>query len=252
VTPSIEACGPTGRPALDPLVGADLLADLGFLHVPGLPLADPPAYLFVALRPRPTQRHYDPERIDYWSTVGGRGTRLSLDRSADVRAETDFAWGKIDVVDRKGIANYFVSFGGLLRTRRLGDVRLAVFSSVAPIAACGGHSQEWDPLAGEMAAFVARLRAAAGANAGFEQHLAALTPSALYAGFVCDELARHVSGRGEVVGEGRPMELLRRERQRLVDHHATEWAAGQRLAARLDRRPLAQLAGPPSLRPSAS
>jgi hypothetical protein len=239
MTPSGLAGETTAGPALDPLVGADLLADLGFLHVPGLPLAGPPAYLFVALRPQPTLRHYDPERIDYWCSAEGRGIHLSLDRTADQLGDSEFAWGKIDVVDRKGIANYYVSFGGLLRTRRAGDVLLAVFSSPAPIAACGGHSQEWDPLAGEMAAFVARLRAAAGASAAFEQRLATLTPSALYAGFVCDELARHVNGRGEVVGEGRPMDLLRGERQRLVDERATEWAAGQALAARLGRRPLA-------------
>jgi hypothetical protein len=214
-------------------VGADLLAELGFLHVPGLPVASPPAYLFVALRPKPTLRHYDPERIDYWCTVEGRGLRLSLDRTADQLGDSEFAWGKIDVLDRKGIANYYVSFGGLLCTRRIGDMLLAEFSSPAPIAACGGHSQEWQPLASEMAAFVARLRAAAGENAAFEQQLATQTPAELYSGFVCDELARHVNLRGELVGEGRSMDLLRRERQRLVHESATEWAAGQALAAQL-------------------
>ena len=233
MTKSADARRPADRPELDPLVGADLLSELGFLHVPGLPFARPPAYLFVALRPQPTLRHYDPERIDYWCTAGGRGLRLSLDRTADRMDECDFAWGKIDVVDRKGIANYYVSFGGLLRTRRVGDLLVAEFSSPAPIAACGGRSQGWDPLAGEMAAFVARLRAAAGANAAFEQQLATQTPSALYAGFICDELARHVNGRGEVVGEGRSMDLLRRQRQRLVEEGAAEWAAGQALAAQL-------------------
>ena len=108
-----------------------------------------------------------------------------------------------------------------------------IFFIKVPIAACGGHSQGWEPLAGEMAAFVARLRAAAGANAAFEQQLATQRPSALYAGFVCDELARHVNGRGEVVGEGCSMDLLRRERQRLVEEGTTEWAAGQALAAQL-------------------
>jgi hypothetical protein len=238
MTTSASVGRPADPPALDPLIGADLLADLGFLHVPGVPLAGPPAYLFVALRPQPTLRHYDPERVDYWCTAEGRGTRVSLDRSVGPRGESEFAWGKIDVVDRMGIANYYVSFGGLLRTRRIGDVLLAVFSSPAPIAACGGHSQAWDPLASEMAAFVARLRAAAGANVAFEQQLATVTPSALYAGFVCDELARHVNGRGEEVGEGRPMDLLRRERRRLVDERATEWAAGRVLAAQLGQRPL--------------
>lgn len=222
---------------LDPIVGADLLEELGFLHVPGPPLAEPPAYLFVALRPRPTLRHFDPERIDYWCDYEGRGVRVVVDRSAVPAGESAFAWGRISVVDRKGITNDYVSFGGLLRTRRVGDVLVAVFTSAAPIAASGGHSQSWDPLAGEMAAFLARLRAAAGADLAFERRLSALSPSTIYAAFVCDALARHMTRQGEVVGEGRKMDVLRRERSRLLDDYPSEWVAGQALAAWFLDRP---------------
>jgi hypothetical protein len=222
-------------PALDPLVGADLLTDLGFLRVPGAPLDQPPAYLFVALRPRPTLRHFDPERVDYWVSAQGRGVRASIDRYVPAGHDTSFAWGAIGVVDRKGVSNQYVAFGGLLRTRRIGDVMVAVFSSEAPIAARGGHSQGWDPLAGEMAAFLARLRATAGASRDFERALCAADPLSLYSTFVADSLARQVGPHGEILGEGESMELLRRERDRLSDKEARNWAAGQSLAAQFAR-----------------
>lgn len=222
-------------PALDPLVGADLLADLGFLHVPGPPVDVPPAYLFVALRPRPTMRHFDPERIDYWSLANGRGVRASIDRSVRAGNDQPFEWGGIDVVDRKGVTNQFVAFGGLLRTKRVGDVLVAVFSSAAPIAARGGHSQGWDPLAGEMVAFVARLRAMAGTSRDFECELGCADPLSAYSAFIADSLARHVSLHGEVVGDAQTMELLRRERGRLRSTEKEKWAAGQILAAHFAR-----------------
>ena len=108
---------------------------------------------------------------------------------------------------------------------------VAVFSSDAPIAASGGHSQSWDPLAGEMAAFLARLRAAAGENPAFERRLAGLSPSTVYVAFICDAMARHITRQGEVIDEGRKMDVLRRERSRLLNDLPSEWAAGQALAA---------------------
>jgi len=48
---------------LGPSVGAELLAHLGFLHVPGSPFHDGPD-LLVGLGRKPTLSHLDPERID--------------------------------------------------------------------------------------------------------------------------------------------------------------------------------------------
>jgi hypothetical protein len=223
---------------LDPTTGAELLAQLGFLHVPGRPLVPRPAYLFVALRRRPTLEHFDPERVDYWTEVDARGVRTELDRSVARVADSSFAWGLIRVVDRKSISNEWVSFGGQLSGQRIDDVEVAVFSSDAPIAARGGHSQGLDPAAAEMAAFVARLRAAAGSDRAFEAELAQRSPLALYSAFVVDELARHHDRRGNMIGSQRLVDLLATERRSLQRSVPTEWAMGNELARRLLRQPV--------------
>ena len=72
--------GPAGTP-LEPATAWSKLADLGFLASSDLPDRPGPAYLLVALRSAPTLHHYDPERIDYWASVGGIGTQQTLTRN---------------------------------------------------------------------------------------------------------------------------------------------------------------------------
>lgn len=218
---------------LDPAIGSELLAKLGFLHVPGRPPADGLAYLFVALRPRPTLRHFDPERVDFWLNVDGRGTRSILDRSTPMRGEFEYAWGVISVVDRKSVVNEFVSFGGVVSVRRIDDVLVAVFRSSGPIAARGGHSQGWDFGAEEMGGFMGRLRAAAGASRSLELKLAELSPLAIYSVFVVDSLIRHRDRHGLLVGDERIVEMLRDEQHWLQAQFPEDWAAGQQIAERL-------------------
>ena len=218
---------------LDPLIGSKLLAPLGFLQVPGRPSVDGHAYLFVALRARPTLAHFDPERVDFWMTVDGRGTRASLDRSTVMRGEFGYAWGVIRVVDRKGVANEFVSFGGSITIRRIEDMLVGVFSSAGPIAARGGHSQGWDLGTEEMAAFMGRLRAAAGASRSLELALASLSPLALYALFVIDSLRRHRDLHGVLDGDQRVIAMLRDEQRWLQAELPESWTAAERIADRL-------------------
>jgi len=222
--------------AIDPIAGGELLADLGFLHVAGRPVACGAAYLLVALRPRPTLRHFDPERVEYWTTVAGRGTRAALDRSTAFPAESAYAWGVIRVVDRKGIANEFVSFGGTLRVQRIDGTIFAVFHSPGPIAARGGHSQGWDPWAVEMAGFVGRLRAAAGASKALEGRLASAAPLALYSAFVADAIGRNRDRRGVFVGDERLLRIAMGERRRLSADVPGDWQMGTDLALRLPDR----------------
>lgn len=218
---------------LDPTIGRDLLAQLGFLHVPGRPLANGSAYLFVALRSEPTLRHFDPERVDYWQSVERVGTRAVIERSTSMPGESEYAWGVISVVDRKSVANEFVSFGGQLKVRRIGDVLVTVFSSSGPIAARGGHSQGWDFGAEEMAAFIGRLRAAAGASRSLEFELAELSPLAIYSAFMVDSLSRHRDRHGLAVGDERIMAMLYDEQHWLKAHVPADWASGAGIAERL-------------------
>lgn len=218
---------------LGPAVGAELLAELGFLHVPGAPYAEGKAYLFVSLRPRPTLRHFDPERVDYWVTEAQRGVRASLDRLTSLPPASAFAWGCISVVDRLGMSNEYVSFGGALSVDKRERDRVAVFSSDAPILARGGHSQGWDPGAEEAAAFLARLRAAAGRSRELETRLAGLAPTAIYAAFVADSGARF--RHSEALTDFRPHTLgrLRREEGRLKADAPPDWQEGAEVARAL-------------------
>ncbi len=59
--------------SIDPKLAAELLADWGFLADPDLPNRPGPAFLLVAIRAKPTLRHYDPELVEYWVT----GTRAT-------------------------------------------------------------------------------------------------------------------------------------------------------------------------------
>jgi len=137
-----------------------LLAGLGFC----LTEADPAhgvdaAHLLVAIRPQPTLAHFDPERVEYWATESGRGRPRVLDRETHVPNTSDFAWGQIVLVDRLGVRNEFLSFGGSMRVQTTADGTVYVdCSSHAPILRWSGHSQAVDPMAGEVGAFLARLK----------------------------------------------------------------------------------------------
>ncbi len=77
--------GPTG---LDIDDCESLLADVGFLLVPGAPTPGGNAYLLVALRPKPTRAHFDPERIELWMRANGRSepAEVSFGERPEARA----------------------------------------------------------------------------------------------------------------------------------------------------------------------
>jgi hypothetical protein len=224
---------------LDPQIGAELLAQLGFLLVPGPPAEHGSAYLFVALRRQPTLRHFDPQRVDYWVSIDGRGTRASLDCTTHMPLQVDFSWGLVSVVDRLAVANDYLSFGGELRASRSEGVTVAVFSSEAPILARGGHSQGWDPGAERVAGFFASLRAAAARQADLEAELAQMPPVARYAAFVADWMSRYRSSETLRAWTPNTLVLMRREAGRLRRERAAEWTTGADLAARLGLAPAA-------------
>lgn len=209
-----------------------LTDELGFLLVPGAPFAPGPAYLIVGIRPQPTRAHFDPEMVEYWSTLDGRGHPALI--AWPVRARSgDFSWGPIRVTDRLGVANDFVSFGGSLEAGRLDGVLVSVFTSEAPILARGGHSQGWDAGAHEIAYHLARLRGAAEPRGALEQRLAGLTPNARYAAFIWNEMALRDAAERRAGWTRADRNVLLRERRRLQRDAAADWQAGQDLAREL-------------------
>jgi len=227
----IEPAARPGADGLDTDSAHDLLSDVGFLLVHGRPLDQGSSYLLVALRPKPTLLHFDPERVEYWSAHVDQAEAQEL--SWPIRTGTsDYSLGTIRIVDRVGASNSFISFGGELSLSRDSDVGAVLFRSPVPILALHGRSGPSDPLATNICAFVAVLRGAATSDRALARKIIGATPIALYAAFIERTLALYQSEPGRA-GHVRLVSLLRMERRQLQAEAPAEAAAGIELAARL-------------------
>jgi hypothetical protein len=218
-----------GRVDLDPASGAPLLADLGFLASPDLPDRPGPAYLLVALREAPTLRHYDPEAVEYWVSEHDRGVRRTLTHETHLPIEGDFSWGLIRIVDRLHVTNEYLTFGGRLTADAVDGVVVAVFTSPVPLLRRGGHTQGWDRGADNLGAYFARWMVPVDFAPGFESRVARASPTARYAAFVADAMARCRASSGLRAGQPELWWLLDAEERRLRKDHPGEWAAGDAL-----------------------
>jgi hypothetical protein len=215
---------------IDPAIAAGQLADWGFVAHADLPDGVGDAYLLVALRDRPTFRHFDPERIDLWVTRSGRGTRLQIDRSTP-ELDLGFSWGTVAIVDRLAVSNEYVVFGGRLTSSRINGMTVVTFVSPAPILRRGGHSQGWDEAAVDLAAFFGRVMVAVDYVSGFETRMSAADPIARYAAFVSDCLARYMAAPALRLEHPTLWTLLRSQATRLESDHPDQWIEGIALAA---------------------
>ena len=120
--------------------------------------------------------HYDPEAVDYWATERGRGERRTLTYKTPTPCSEDYSWGLIRLVDRLGISNEYMTFGGHLDAALIDDVVLAAFASPAPLLRRGGHSQGWDLGADAIGGFFGRMMVAVDFKKGFETLFADATP----------------------------------------------------------------------------
>jgi hypothetical protein len=227
-----QPAAPPPSRSLDNGDASQLLTEIGFLLVSGAPIDRGRSYLLVALRPRPTRAHFDPERIAFWEIQDGRAAAADLQWPLK-ESSSAFSWGTVRIVDRLRAENRFASFGGTLTISRDLDVHAALFRSDAPILALGGHSGPADPIAVHVAAFFARLRGASGYDSPAKRVADALTPVALYAAFVARAVSIY-SGRppAETVSP-RLLALFRSELARLGRDYASDAVAGGKLAAML-------------------
>jgi len=219
---------------LDPVAGAARLANLGFLANSGVPHRPDGAYLLTALRATPSLHHYDPELVEYWATAEGRGQAQRLTRASRLPYHGEFSWGPIRIVDRLGVANEYLAFGGALVADEVDGLVVAVFTSPAPLLKSGGHSQDWDVGAASVGAFFGRLLLKVDIEPGFERRLALVTPLARYAAFVADETARYESSAGLRAGSGDVWAWLEAERRWLRATSPADWSAAEEL--RLEAR----------------
>ena len=180
--------------ALEPWAAeaATRLADLGFLLVDGdYAGAVGRPRLLVALRDRPTLRHFDPEAISYWWFDRDHGKLNWLDRTRRMPVERPISWGRVQVVDRIPVSNQFLTFGGTLRAQVVDPTTIVCsVSSPAPILRWSGHSQGIDLLTDEVGAFMARLRIPIDYVEGAEARVAKVCPLALYAAMLAESLPR--------------------------------------------------------------
>jgi hypothetical protein len=230
--PGVTAPTRAGEASLAPTDATSRIQHWGFLAHPDLPDGPGPAFLLVALRAAPTLRHYDPEAVDYWVTAAGRGERRTLTHGTPMPLSGDFAWGLIRLVDRLGISNEYLTFGGHLDAASVDDVVVAAFTSPAPLLRRGGHSQGMDPGADAVGAFFGRLMIAVDFTPGFETAFAAADPLTRYAAFIRDGLDRRRYRGGAGSMDDELSHLLRQEGLRLRTTALEQWdASGAVLAA---------------------
>jgi hypothetical protein len=210
---------------------ASRVRDWGFLAHPDLPDGPGPAFLLVALRSAPTLQHFDPEAVDYWVTEGGRGERRTLTYASPMPRTEDFAWGLIRLIDRLGISNEYLTFGGHLDAASVDHVVVVAFASPAPLLRRGGHSQAIDPGSDAVGAFFGRLMVGVDDKPGFEAAFAGADPIVRYAAFIRDGLDRRRSRGAAAPEEDELDHLFRGEGARLRAAEAERWkAAGVLLA----------------------
>lgn len=236
---------PAGAPATDrpiaPAEAAQRLARWGFLANPDLPDRPGPASLLVAIRERPTLRHYDPELVTYWVTEGGRGRPRILAHASATPVDEEVSWGRIRLTDRLAVSNEYLTFGAHLAADMVDGVLVACFTSDAPLLRSGGHSQGWDPGGEQLGAFFGRLILAVDYVPGFEARLAAARPLERYAAFVADAVRRFRAS--TILRERSALwPLLAVEARRLTARDPDAWRAGLDLERTLSER---ISAGPP-------
>lgn len=214
---------------LDPASAAPRLARLGFLADSDLGHRAGGAYLLVELRGQPSLHHFDPEQVDYWLTADGRGRPARLLADSRLPLDTEFAWGPIRVVDRLGVANEYLSFGGHLAAGVVDGAVVVVFSSPAPLLKAGGHSQACDPAAASVGAFFGRLLLRVDLQPGFEGLLAQATPLARYGAFIAGERLRYLSSPALRDAEPEMALILEHERDWLRTTAPADWEAGKLL-----------------------
>ncbi|TAK00876.1 MAG: hypothetical protein EPO36_07160 [Chloroflexota bacterium] len=219
---------------------AAALRDLGFtlLHSDH-PAAPGGSQLLVALRDRPTLRHFDPEQVSCWVAASGRGRAEPIDRRARA-GERTILWGHVHVVDRLGVENRFLTFGGPLRIADIdASLRVVQHASPGPVVRWGGHSQGFDALAGEVGAFFGRLIVPVDYLEGGEARLAAEPPEHLYAAFLRDSAARRREATRRLDPD-RDVQLwtwISHEIARIRDAHPAWWEAAGILLDDLDLGP---------------
>jgi hypothetical protein len=189
-----------------PEAAASLVAELGFRLIEADRSADDDSHLLIALRDRPTLRHFDPEAVAYYRPVSGGAALTTIDRHNPApvggRSDRPVLWGHVHVLDRIPVENRFLTFGGDLRMATIDStLTVADLWSPAPIVRWGGHSQGTDALTQAIGAFFGRLIVPVDFVPGAAARIDALLPEVLYRAFLAD--ARRRASAAALLNAGR-------------------------------------------------
>jgi hypothetical protein len=135
--------------------------DYGYHFDPPAP-SDHPGHrkLTVVLRPKPTERHYDPELADFpIVTLMHELDRLAVFHPWPVSGEQRAAPGRVILTDRKGKVVEAFTFGGTLTIDASDEQVVAVLTSPAPILPLLPPHDVAELLADEVDILLARRRA---------------------------------------------------------------------------------------------
>ena len=178
------------------------------------------------------------EVVTYWRFDGEHGRLATLDRTGSPPTQQPFSWGRIRIVDRLGVENDWIAFGGTLRVADVDpSTRLIQFHAAAPIFRWAGHSQGLDWLTDEVGAFFGRLMVPIDFRAGAEQLVGETDPLALYAAFTQDAWRRFAATTRQADAEPELAAWARREGHRLEATDPDAVAAGRQLRIALGLRP---------------
>ncbi|MCB9102379.1 MAG: hypothetical protein H6632_22770 [Anaerolineales bacterium] len=161
------------------------MAEAGYLLLEPLHPASPGGTrLLIALRQTPTERHYDPERIDLSrADADGCAGRVRLTLAALTSGNWPLCPGPVVLRDRFDKRVYFFSYGGALEIYTNAGMAVCVLTSPAPIVEMANEPDNVaEQLASETEALLARMHANWGRDdQGYQQRLVEIDPLELYA-----------------------------------------------------------------------
>lgn len=165
--------------------------NLGYDFHPGTAVRFPGhPQLDITLWEVPTQRHFDPEQVQFEITGGGRPEKLTITHPWTGPRQFRVCAGRIYIDDRKHKRVEAFSFGGKLEITSKQELTICRLSSTAPIFDMVELDSLSTTIATEAEVLLAERRADWDPKHPhtFEQHLATAVPLELYA---CCLIALH-------------------------------------------------------------
>lgn len=138
--------------------------------------------LLVALRPKPTRLHFDPEKLELRLREGDVVNWVTLNFHSSLREACSVCPGRVTLTDRMNKRIAFFVFGGLLTAGADPGEVVYVLESPAPILELSTKLDSLpDQFAAEVEMMLSMLQARWGTNdQGFAQRLAELEPFQFY------------------------------------------------------------------------